>query len=169
MAERKRSLLRRLYFIRCGNSLGWKGWFAEYNRTLAPTAWQGRSSWRSRWIRKDFQYQDAERTKGNIFHPQFHCDFRKGGSTLMLSNMVGGRGDARIYIFKFSWKKWCMLLLLLDWQYPECVFSFWNSICFPWLFLFSLRVSTDEIEAIWDKAQYFGPDSTEFRALSDNW
>ena len=149
--------LRRLYFIRY-----------RVQSNFGADNMRGRSSWRSRWIRKDFQYQDAERTKDNIFHPQFHCDFRKGGSTLMLSNMVGGRGDgASIYIFKFSWKKWCMLLLLLDWQYPECVFSFWNSICFPWLFVFSL--STDEIEAIWDKARYFGPDGTEFRALSDNW
>jgi hypothetical protein len=29
--------------------------------------------------------------KFDIFLPQLHCDFSRAGSTLMLSNMVGGR------------------------------------------------------------------------------
>ena len=50
---------------------------------------------------KNFQTLGPERMEGKIpsrisflkltFFPQLHCDFSEAGSTLMLSNMVGGR------------------------------------------------------------------------------
>ena len=145
-------------------------YYADYISFAAATVWAGKADLPSTielWRRQHDKVVQVEDRGGygKIFNTRMLSERKV---TYFIHNSIAifakvaqrwccqiwrGRGDASIYVFKFSWKKWCMLLLLLDWQYPECVFSFWNSICFPWLFLFSL--STDEIEAIWDKAQYF--------------